>query len=136
MTRIWSALVTPLPSSLARPLVESLINEVIVTRPPPDALTDPPPLPFRCTVKLARAVWGVRPTTLRHVADFFFRRFANGFHFELEANRDAGERVVAIQYHVFRIDFRNRVELILRRIRIAAFGQALECHAFLEFRGE
>jgi DNA polymerase-3 subunit epsilon len=29
-----------------------------------------PHLPFRCTVRLARATWGLRPTTLRHVADF------------------------------------------------------------------
>ena len=35
----WVGLVTPLPSSLARPLVESLINEVVVTRLQPD----PPP---------------------------------------------------------------------------------------------
>jgi DNA polymerase-3 subunit epsilon len=29
-----------------------------------------PDVPFRCTVRLARASWGLRPTTLRHVADF------------------------------------------------------------------
>jgi DNA polymerase-3 subunit epsilon len=29
-----------------------------------------PAVPFECTVRLARASWNVRPTTLRHVADF------------------------------------------------------------------
>jgi DNA polymerase III subunit epsilon len=29
-----------------------------------------PHLPFKCTVRLARETWGLRPTTLRHVADF------------------------------------------------------------------
>jgi DNA polymerase-3 subunit epsilon len=28
-----------------------------------------PPAPFRCTVRVARENWGIRPTTLRHVAD-------------------------------------------------------------------
>lgn len=31
---------------------------------------DAPDLEFECTVRLARASWGLRPTTLRHVADF------------------------------------------------------------------
>ena len=29
-----------------------------------------PRVPFRCTVQLARATWGLRPTTLEHVASF------------------------------------------------------------------
>jgi DNA polymerase-3 subunit epsilon len=29
-----------------------------------------PSVPARCTVRLARAHWGIRPTTLRHVADY------------------------------------------------------------------
>lgn len=29
-----------------------------------------PTTPFRCTVQIARARWSLRPTTLRHVADF------------------------------------------------------------------
>ncbi len=48
----WVGLVTPLPSSLARPLVESLINEVVVTRPS-DPLPGPDPLSFRRSVELA-----------------------------------------------------------------------------------
>jgi uncharacterized protein YbjT (DUF2867 family) len=49
----WVGLVTPLPAGLARPLVESLINEVVVTRPtvPDGAL--PTPLTFRDAVELA-----------------------------------------------------------------------------------
>jgi DNA polymerase-3 subunit epsilon len=31
------------------------------------ARTDPPALPFQCTVRLARRVWGIRPTTLPDV---------------------------------------------------------------------
>lgn len=30
----------------------------------------PPKVAYECTVRIARASWGVRPTTLRHVADF------------------------------------------------------------------
>jgi hypothetical protein len=44
-------LVTPLPTGLARPLVESLINEVVVHRPAPPL--EPAPLPFRRAVELA-----------------------------------------------------------------------------------
>jgi uncharacterized protein YbjT (DUF2867 family) len=53
LSSLWVGLVTPLPSSLAKPLVESLINEVVVTRPPERALADPPALPFRESVALA-----------------------------------------------------------------------------------
>ena len=53
LSSLWVGLVTPLPASLARPLVEGLINEVIVTRQPDMALTDPPPLSFRAAVELA-----------------------------------------------------------------------------------
>lgn len=34
LSSVWVGLVTPLPSALARPLVESLVNEVVVTDPP------------------------------------------------------------------------------------------------------
>jgi hypothetical protein len=47
----WVGLVTPLPTGLARPLVESLINEVVVHRPAPSL--DPAPLSFRRAVELA-----------------------------------------------------------------------------------
>ena len=45
--------VTPLPAALARPLVEGLINEVIVTRQPDPSLSDPAALGFRESVELA-----------------------------------------------------------------------------------
>jgi uncharacterized protein YbjT (DUF2867 family) len=46
LSSLWVGLVTPLPSSLARPLVESLVNEVIVTRPPIGLPPGPPLLTF------------------------------------------------------------------------------------------
>ncbi|HRW36839.1 MAG: SDR family oxidoreductase [Acidimicrobiales bacterium] len=49
----WVGLVTPLPAGLARPLVESLINEVVVTRPTPPPPGHPEPLSFRRAVELA-----------------------------------------------------------------------------------
>ena len=52
LSSLWVGLVTPLPAALAKPLVESLINEVVVVRPPVDPpVTDP--LPFRAAVELA-----------------------------------------------------------------------------------
>ena len=52
LSSLWIGLVTPLPTGLARPLVESLINEVIVTRPTSgDTVADA--LPFRRAVELA-----------------------------------------------------------------------------------
>lgn len=53
LSSLWVGLVTPLPSALARPLVEGLINEVIVTRQPDTALADPPAMGFRESVELA-----------------------------------------------------------------------------------
>lgn len=49
----WIGLVTPLPTGLARPLVESLINEVVVTRPPAGPPHGLEPLSFRHAVDLA-----------------------------------------------------------------------------------
>lgn len=49
----WVGLVTPLPTGLARPLVESLINEVVVNDPPAESPLDRPPLRFRDAVELA-----------------------------------------------------------------------------------
>ena len=53
LSSLWVGLVTPLPSALARPLVEGLVNEVIVTNPPDVALSDPPAMGFRSSVELA-----------------------------------------------------------------------------------
>jgi len=49
----WVGLVTPLPTGLARPLVESLINEVVVRDRPITAVIDHQPMPFREALELA-----------------------------------------------------------------------------------
>lgn len=49
----WVGLVTPLPTGLARPLVESLINEVVVTRPTVAPRDGVAMLSFRAAVELA-----------------------------------------------------------------------------------
>lgn len=49
----WIGLVTPLPTGLARPLVESLINEVVVNEPSPPIPDAPEPLTFTRAVELA-----------------------------------------------------------------------------------
>lgn len=46
LSSLWIGLVTPLPPGLARPLVESLVNEVVVTDRPITAVVDHRPLPF------------------------------------------------------------------------------------------
>jgi len=53
LSSLWVGLVTPLPSDLARPLVESLINEVVVGDHPASAVIDHQPMPFREAVELA-----------------------------------------------------------------------------------
>lgn len=53
LSSLWVSLVTPLPSGLARPLVGSLINDVVVTRPPPTPPEGMEPLGFADAVDLA-----------------------------------------------------------------------------------
>jgi uncharacterized protein YbjT (DUF2867 family) len=53
LSSLWVGLVTPLPADLAKPLVESLINEVVVTREHTLAGPDTPPLSFPASVRLA-----------------------------------------------------------------------------------
>lgn len=52
LSSLWVGLVTPLPAGLATPLVESLINEVVVTEPPADSPVAEPE-PFRTAVEQA-----------------------------------------------------------------------------------
>ena len=52
LSSLWVGLVTPLPADLAKPLVASLINEVVVTGPPPDGPVAEP-MPFRDAVAKA-----------------------------------------------------------------------------------
>jgi len=61
----WVGLVTPLPSDLARPLVESLINEVVVNDPPAHVPFDRAPMPFREAVDLALRRAGELQVTTR-----------------------------------------------------------------------
>ncbi|MEE6271795.1 SDR family oxidoreductase [Georgenia sp. MJ206] len=56
LASLWVGLVTPVPSGLARPLVESLIHEVVAKESDIDALVPPPPeglLGFEQSVELA-----------------------------------------------------------------------------------
>lgn len=62
LSSLWVGLVTPLPAGLARPLVESLTNEVVVTRPPEHDGLGRPAMPFREAVALA-----LRQSTDLHV---------------------------------------------------------------------
>ncbi len=52
LSSLWVGLVTPLPADLAKPLVASLINEVVVNDPPHDGPVAAP-LPFRDAVSQA-----------------------------------------------------------------------------------
>jgi hypothetical protein len=64
LSSLWVGLVTPLPSGLARPLVESLVNEVVVDRHPASAAIGRDPIPFREAVELAlQGVADLRVTT-------------------------------------------------------------------------
>lgn len=53
LSSLWVGLVTPLPAGLARPLVESLINDVVVVHPPARTVGDGRGLPFRDALELA-----------------------------------------------------------------------------------
>jgi uncharacterized protein YbjT (DUF2867 family) len=53
LSSLWVGLVTPLPTGLARPLVDSLVNEVVVRDPGVAELLPPAELSFRTAVALA-----------------------------------------------------------------------------------
>ncbi|MDX1691178.1 MAG: SDR family oxidoreductase [Acidimicrobiia bacterium] len=53
LSSLWVGLVTPLPPSVARPLVDSLRHEVVVTTPPPDGLLPPAETSYRDAVRRA-----------------------------------------------------------------------------------
>jgi uncharacterized protein YbjT (DUF2867 family) len=64
LSSLWVGLVTPLPSGLARPLVESLINEVVVGDRPIEAVVDHTPISLRRAVEQAlQRVADLRVTT-------------------------------------------------------------------------
>ena len=68
----------------------------------------------------------------------FFRCIADRLYFHLDANGDAGQRVIAIQHHVLRVDVGDRVERIFGGCGIAASGQCPAFYAltFFELGGE
>lgn len=49
----WIGIVTPIPKGLARPLVESLVNEVVVRDRGIGTVVDHTPMPFRAAVQVA-----------------------------------------------------------------------------------
>jgi uncharacterized protein YbjT (DUF2867 family) len=53
LSSLWIGLVTPLPTGLARPLVDSLVNEVVVRDRAAAALLPPAEVSFRAAVELA-----------------------------------------------------------------------------------
>ncbi|HMJ74401.1 MAG TPA: SDR family oxidoreductase [Iamia sp.] len=53
LSSLWIGLVTPLPVGLARPLVESLVNEVVVTDRPVSTVVDHEPVGFGTALDLA-----------------------------------------------------------------------------------
>jgi uncharacterized protein YbjT (DUF2867 family) len=55
LSSLWVGLVTPLPSSLARPLVDSLVNEVIVRDDALSRIVPGPMIPYREAVRRALA---------------------------------------------------------------------------------
>jgi uncharacterized protein YbjT (DUF2867 family) len=70
----WIGLVTPLPADLARPLVDSLVNEVVVRDHAIDDVVDHQPLGYRRAVELAlRRVEDLDVTTTWADAELFGR---------------------------------------------------------------
>jgi uncharacterized protein YbjT (DUF2867 family) len=53
LSSYWCGLVTPVPSSIAKPLIEGLRNEVVVRDPGPAAAFDVVPMAFRTAVQRA-----------------------------------------------------------------------------------
>lgn len=53
LSSLWIGLVTPLPAALARPLIDSLVNDVVVRTPSTAQLGPYDPVPFRRSVELA-----------------------------------------------------------------------------------
>jgi hypothetical protein len=54
LSSLWIGLVTPVDAGVARPLIESLASETVVTDPEPARLFDVTPMPARDALRLAR----------------------------------------------------------------------------------
>ena len=69
--------------------------------------------------------------------DLLLAGFAHVVHLQLQAQRHAGQRMVAVQHHVRRVDLGHDVEHVGRHVgRDAAARQALEVHAGFQLLGE
>ena len=55
LSSLWIGLVTPVDTGVARPLIESLASETIVTDPEPASLFDVEPMGCLAALRLARA---------------------------------------------------------------------------------
>lgn len=53
LSSLWVGLVTPIPPSLARPLIDSLVNEVVVAQPTIEQIVDHQPIDCRRAIQLA-----------------------------------------------------------------------------------
>ena len=72
-------------------------------------------------------------------ADFFFGGFAHAFDCQVQSDRDARQRVVAVEHHMLGVNLCHGVEHVARGIWVGALGQggALDGHAFFQvFRKE
>ncbi|MBK7120182.1 MAG: hypothetical protein IPH64_14995 [Comamonadaceae bacterium] len=70
--------------------------------------------------------------------DLFFRGFAHPLDFQAQADRNARQRVVAVQHDVLGVNLGDGVQRVSRRVGVRALGQraAFDRHAFLDFRRE
>ena len=69
------------------------------------------------TIRVGRLVVGAdfdfeKTGAAAALADFAFRGFAHRFDFQVQAQRNAGQGVVAIQHHMFRVNLGDGVERI------------------------
>ena len=55
LSSLWIGLVTPVDSGVARPLIESLASETVVTDPAPASIFDVRPMGSAEALRLARA---------------------------------------------------------------------------------
>ena len=53
---------------------------------------------------------------------FFVRGFAHGLHFEVNANGNARQWMVAVKHHMLRVNVGHRVQQVARSVRVAAIG--------------
>lgn len=74
----------------------------------------------------------------RATSNLLFSGLAHGLHSQLQAQRDASQRMVAVEHDMFWVDLGHGVQGRAGGIGVAALGQchAVEGHAFFNFGGE